>query len=438
MNPFAKELFLQAIEALKPGHILKEQIQLGEGKLRIAGFDWQLKNGTGIWLIAAGKASIEMAGALEKILGDTLKNGIVVTSYDPEKQSPTYAILKGSHPVPDRHSMHAGEQLLKFVQEIPGRSIVINCLSGGASSLLTAPAEGITIEDLNRTYELLNNSGANIREINTVRKHLSKIKGGQLLRYFDSSITLIDLVISDVPDDDLEIIGSGPTTPDSTSYQDTYHVLLEYELWDRLPERIGKHIEKGLDGIVPETLKPGEETIAGHHQIIIGSARKLAEKTAEYSKMKGYNTWIAPEAYNKDVREVARDIAGMADTVKKSNGPVLPPAVLVFYGESTVNVKGNGKGGRNQELALTGALETGGNENITWLSVGTDGIDGPTDAAGAIIDGNTIAKAKKEGINPQNFLDANDSYHFHEKAGTLLKTGPTGNNLMDLQIVIVE
>jgi len=270
------------------------------------------------------------------------------------------------------------------------------------------------------------------------RKHLSRVKGGHLLRYLDPSVILLDLIISDVPNDKPEYIGSGPTTPDMSTFQDAYHILLEYELWERIPSSVRKYIERGIDGIEPETLQPGEDPIKVHEQRIIGSPRKLAETVLELAKEQDFNTWMSQEPYNDDVEEVAEMLARQVRSVADRNGPVDPPAVLVFWGESTVRVTGNGKGGRNQELALRAAREIDGYKNVIWLSGGTDGIDGPTDAAGAVVDGNTFSEAEKKGIDPVEYLNNNDSYRFHEKMGTLMVTGPTGNNLMDLQIVIVD
>lgn len=347
-------------------------------------------------------------------------------------------VWQASHPVPDPLSLKAGEATVRFLEEIPPESLLINCLSGGTSSLLTLPGEGIPVEELNRAFKGLLNSGAGIHEMNTVRKHLSRVKGGQLLRYVDPSVTLVDLIISDVPGDDPQVIGSGPTTPDGTTFGDACRILSKYKLWESMPESVRFYLDKGRNGMIRETVKPGEDPVRTHRQHIIGSARMLAEKAAGIARVEGLNTWIADEPFNADVGKVAEKIGTRARSVADMSFPVSPPAALIYYGESRVNVKGNGMGGRNQELALHGALQINGYEKITWLSTGTDGVDGPTDAAGAVIDGGTVVKAMEAGLKPETFLAGNNSYRFHEKLGTLLKTGPTGNNLMDLQVIIVE
>lgn len=438
MNKIASLIFEKSLEAMSPGRLVQENLQLEDRELTVGDRRISLDNIDEIWLLATGKASLEMAEAAWAVLGEHLKKGIVVTPYESGPQTEILSVLRASHPEPDVRSIEAGEAVIQFLEEAQGRNLVINCISGGTSSLLTLPAGDISIEDLNQTYELLNNSGLAIREINTIRKHLSRIKGGQLLRYVDPAAICIDLALSDVPGDDPAIIGSGPTTPDLSTFQDAYHILLEHELWDKLPAAVRFHIEKGIDGLVPETLKPDENPVKEHHTVIIGSARKLAEKAAELLREEGYHTWTAEEAYNEDVQAVAEYIAGKAIAVREQHEPVSPPAALIFYGESTVQVKGSGKGGRNQELALRGAELIAGYDSITWLSAGSDGIDGPTDAAGAVVDGETLSKARADGLDYETFLDRNDSYHFHKKAGTLLTTGPTGNNLMDLQIVVIK
>ena len=437
MDTFLQSLFTEALEAQKPGRLIREIID--EKHLRIEGQTFPLDENTPVYLIATGKASLEMGEAVRQQLSGRLAGGLVVTYLvDGSFDEDNVHFYQGSHPVPDEHSLEAGRALKEFAGSIPEGSLVINCLSGGTSSLVCLPAGEIPIDELSTVYERLNNCGATIGEINTVRKHLSEIKGGQLLRHFPPDTTLFDLLISDVPGDDPATIGSGPTTPDATTYADVRNVFLKYKIWEQLPSSVRSHIEKGVRGEVPETLKTGEDPLAVHHTFVISSARKLADGVAELAGKAGYQALVAKEAYNRDVAEVASMIAREALNVSRGEAAVRPPAAVIYYGESTVNVTGSGKGGRNQELALRGALEIEGYEDITWLSAGTDGIDGPTDAAGAIVDGTTIRKAREQGLDAEDYLNCNDAYHFHEKAGTLLRTGPTGNNLMDLQIVLIE
>lgn len=420
-----EQLFRKLMEEFTPGTLVRRFFETHSSLLEAD---------RPVYMISTGKASVAMARTGIEIVGKQFREGLVVTpKSDDDVEVSGCRIYEASHPVPDESSVKAGEAVLDFIREVPSGSLLIYNLSGGTSSLMCRPAEGISVDDLNRAYELLNNSGATIREINTVRKHLSRIKGGQLLREVKEDVSLVDLVISDVPNDELEIIGSGPTTPDSSTFADARDIVDEYALWEQLPDPVREHIREGIEGERSETLKPGEELPGDHQTHIVGSARQLAGKASDYAEQRGYRTEVAGEAYNKDVEDVASMIA--EEALDRGEGR---STALVYYGESTVQVDGDGKGGRNQELALRGALKIRDHDHITWLSAGTDGIDGPTDAAGAIVSGQTISRARAKGLDPESFLENNDAYHFHEQAGTLLKTGPTGNNLMDIQIVLVD
>jgi glycerate-2-kinase len=347
-----------------------------------------------------------------EILGDHITKSLVITS---DREAATLCraeeVIVGSHPLPDGRSLEAGNRTLDFMESIPPDAIVINLISGGTSSLLSLPADGISVDDLAATYELLNNSGAAIHDINTVRKHCSKVKGGQLLHYLDPKVTLIDLVISDVPDDELSMVGSGPTIPDWSSYQDAYHLLLEYDLWDKIPVSVRVHIEKGIRGEVQETVTPEEAPIERHQSEIISSASKLAQTIGTLASQEGVSVTVAEKPFNEEVEKVSRSIAEtVLSTADRRKSQREQPALFVFWGESTVRVTGDGKGGRNQELALRGAIKIAGRPNITWLSAGTDGIDGPTDAAGATVYGTTIANAREKNLDPESYLSDSDSY----------------------------
>lgn len=431
-----KSLFLAGLETCLPVQAVKDAVSLKGKQLIIKGYELDLGDRP-VYVLAAGKAAVPMYEAMQDILGEYLCQGLVITSQNEKAKSCNAdELITAAHPKPDEQSFTAGKKAVAFFKEIPENGLVLNLLSGGTSSLMCHPAEGISVGELNTIFELLNNSGATISEINTVRKHCSQIKGGQLLRFLNAEATLVDLVISDVPDDDLSVIGSGPTTPDLSTYQDAYHILLNYELWDQLPGSVRSHIERGLDGQRMETLKPGEDPLREHYAHIISSAQMLAEKISELASDKGFSYQLADKVFNEDVVKISKRIAEKVVGYTDANHAT--PTIFIYYGESTVQVTGDGKGGRNQELALRGAVEIADNDNISWLSAGTDGVDGPTDAAGAIVDGTTIPKAKEKGLDAQSYLRNNDSYHFHEQMGTILKTGPTGNNLMDLVLVLVE
>lgn len=437
------DLFQKALQELNPYDSVMRvfddtEIQLDDSAILLQ--DYQE-----IYLLAMGKASIQMAKALQDAVDLPASNTLVVCPAGSEGISEIEGtVIEAEHPVPGSGSEKAGKEVIRFVESIPNNSLLICCISGGASSLLVQPADGITLEALNQTHELLINSGADIHEMNAVRKHLSQVKGGQLIRHLNKKATLVNLIISDVPGDDPTVIGSGPTVEDSSTYVDASKMLSNYGLWDRVPGSVQRHIKRGMAGNAMETLKAVEiESFTR----IVASAGKLADTVGELtinknSEFRKHNSGreltveVADEPYTNNIQKVASNIAGRAEEIMKAEAG--HPTLLVYYGESKVQVTGKGKGGRNQELALRGALKIAGYPNISWLSVGTDGIDGPTDAAGALVDGGTVEQAREQGLYPESYLQNNDSYHFHEAMNTLVKTGPTGNNLMDLTLVLIE
>lgn len=388
------------------------------------------------WLLGAGKASISMAQSVIDTVGIRAQDGIIITNEETSFLKDVQ-IFNGSHPLPDESSISASYELLALARKIPKGETVIFCLSGGASSLLCIPPKGIEIEELAETYELLLNSGAPIKEMNVVRKHLCLLKGGQLAQALHHT-NLITLISSDVPNNDLETIGSAPTICDTSTFKDAFQVLKRFKLWNEVPHSIRIHIAKGMAGDFPDTPKPGVNDHPNHIVQVISKASSFAKQVEQKLKKEGFNTWVADSAYTEDVRKVSKMICSKAISILSNNESIKKPAALIFYGESTVEVKGSGKGGRNQELALISAISIEGQHSISMLSIGTDGIDGPTDAAGAMISSETTLLARKKKINPEKYLQNNDSYHFHEEMQTLIKIGATGNNLMDLQVVIIE
>lgn len=393
------------------------------------------KSNSRIWILGAGKASVAMAAELYEELPYPPHDGIIISPT--EDYIDNIQIFRGSHPYPSEENIAASYELLDIAHSIPSGDTVFFCMSGGASSLLIIPPFGIDIEELEVIFKLLLESGASIQEMNIVRKHLCELKGGKLGEAL-SHTNLITLVSSDVPGNDVSTIGSGPSVGDPSSFKDAKSVLEQYLLWDKTPLSIQTHIQLGIEGVISENPKPDSSVFRNHEVKIINSAENLAVHVGNYLSNEGFDIWIAPEAYSDNVRAVSKHISSKAISVLSKNYPVNKPAALVFYGESYVEVKGDGLGGRNQELALACAISLEGQHNITLISIGTDGIDGPTDAAGAIIDSFTTLKARKMKLNPEEYLVKNDSYHFHEHLDTLIKTGPTGNNLMDLQVLIVE
>lgn len=325
--------------------------------------------------------------------------------------------------------------MLSLIEEIPKGSLVINLLSGGTSALLCLPAKGLSIDDFRTTYKILLESGADIHEVNTVRKALSEVKGGRLLSYFNE-VTLIDLVISDVPNDELASIGSGPTVPQEISFDKAFKVLKKYMIWNDLPHDVRNHLANKMDQEADNDGSFQTEDIANHKSWIVSSALKVAKKTQEMLDEQGYKTTLIEPAWSGLVNDFEEHIM---DHFHKAFEEKTRKRAIIFYGESTVKVTGNGLGGRNQEIALRMAKRLKNFDRSTvFLSAGTDGIDGPTDAAGAVVDQNTYEEATSKGIAPDEYIKNNDSYHFFDRFGGHIKTGPTGNNVMDIQLLLLN
>jgi glycerate 2-kinase len=313
--------------------------------------------------------------------------------------------------------------------------MVICLISGGGSALLPLPAEGLSLQDKQDTTKVLLACGATIHEINSVRKHISMVKGGGLVRAAYPA-TLISLILSDVVGDDLDVIASGPTVPDSSSFQNCMTIFDKYGIREKVPETVLNHIRKGIEGEVPETPKPADPVFTRTQGVIVGSNLACMEAAEKKAHSLGYHTLMLSTMIEGETREVACVHAGIAKEVLKSGHPLSPPACVLSGGETTVTITGRGLGGRNQEFVLAAAMGLSGWERIVVLSAGTDGTDGPTDAAGAVADSQTIQRAEALGLNPVDFLFNNDAYHFFEKLEDLVKTGPTNTNVMDLRIML--
>ncbi|RKX97220.1 MAG: glycerate kinase, partial [Spirochaetes bacterium] len=308
---------------------------------------------------------------------------------------------------------------------------------GGGSALLPMPADGITLEEKQATTKVLLECGATIDEINSIRKHLSKIKGGGLMRLAYPA-NVISLILSDVVGDPLDIIASGPTVPDTSTFKDCMEIIKKYDIEKKIPYTVLKRIEKGLKGEIEETPKDGDPIFEKSENIIIGNNMKAVLAADKKARELGYNTLIISSMIEGETKEVAKVHGAIIKEVKRSGNPISPPACILSGGETTVTIKGKGKGGRNQEFVLACCIDIEGIDKVMILSGGTDGTDGPTDAAGAVGDGETVLRAKKIGLDADKYLNNNDSYHFFQKLDDLLITGPTNTNVMDLRILLIE
>jgi glycerate-2-kinase len=430
----AETVFKATLEKVRPEKFLPDIISFNAQKSSFSVFDslYELHENTPLYVIGTGKAAHTMAASIEDIFGDTIVDGLVIVPPGTNLHLRSIRTETGSHPVPDEKSFEASALLLDFITSIPNGAVVFYLLSGGSSSLFSCPAYGISENNFCDLFKHLVESGASIQEINSVRKTVSKVKGGQLLEHLNHT-TLLDLIISDIPDDDVRYVGSGPTTSQEISFPKAISILKKYRLWSDLPSELQAYF-KERNKSQP---KRSTSDFENHQQWIVSSASTVAKHTQRILKENGFTTSVEDHAWEGPVDEFKSYIMDKVHQIR--GGDSGHKCAHVFYGECTVKVTGDGLGGRNQELALRVAKEISGmKQNVAFLSCGTDGIDGPTDAAGAVVDQNTIEHANKKGMNAEHFIERNDSYHFFEKAGGHVITGPTGNNVMDIQIVLID
>ena len=434
----ALQIFEAAVTAVKPLQLLPSHLFIEHNILHILDEQFLLNTIPNIYIIGAGKASAAMAKVAEEILGNHITAGIVVTKYAHALPLQKIICMEAAHPLPDEAGIKATIKTIEVVQQAGKNDIVICLISGGASSLWIDIPRNATLADVQQTFNILLQCGANIEEINTIRKHLSAIKGGQLLQHAPEA-NWFSFIISDVPGDDLSVIASGPTVPDSSSFADVKTIVEKYDLTNKLPASILKHINDGIGGWVNETPKPGDVIFKQVQNKIIGNNRIALQAAAEKATAFGYSTVLVDANMKGDAATTGIEIMNRC---KKYSGN--KPACMLFGGETTVKVTGKGKGGRNQHLALSALLQLAQNEyfnqhyQLTFLSAGTDGTDGPTDTAGAIADKEIARFARKNKIDAQHYFDDNDAYHFFEQTGGLVKTGATQTNVMDIVVVLID
>ncbi len=426
-----------ALDAVEPGGAVKRTVNRKGDDLRVGGVRYNLADVDCVAVVGAGKAAGPMIRALNQVLGDRIDCGLVVTKrglIDRGTDMGRVDIVAAAHPVPDVAGVEAASRIRRLARKMGERDLVLTVISGGASALLTLPAGGLTLEDLQSSTELLLRSGATIQELNTVRKHLCAMKGGQLVRMISPGRT-VGLIISDVVGDPLDAIGSGPTVSDPTSFADAVAVLHRYGLEERVPLSIKKHLFHGRDGNMVETPTAEDPVFDLVQNIIVGSNTHAAEAAASAARRHGFNAHIVTTTMEGEAREVGGKAAVLARELVEQGKPISRPACLVLGGETTVTVRGTGLGGRNQELALAAAMGIDGLEDVLIVSLATDGEDGPTEAAGGVVTSDTVAMARSKGMDPVRFLENNDSYSFFRALDDLIKTGPTQTNVADLLFI---
>ena len=425
-----------SLDAVDPIAAVKRHMTLDANELRIGERTYDLDKYRNIYVIGGGKAAGAMAQAAEKVLGERVRAGLVNTKYGYLADTKIVRINEAGHPLPDASGVAATSAMLELASGASRGDLVVCLISGGGSALMTLPVEDVTLRDMETLTESLLRCGATINEINTIRKHLSQLKGGNLSRAAYPA-EVVALILSDVVGNPLDVIASGPTVPDSSTFAQAWEIIERYDLADDLPPSIVRHLRQGKEGQIPETPKEGDPLFATTYNLIIASNEIAAWAALERAREAGFNTLLLSTYVEGEAREVARVFSAIAREIMHSGLPVERPACVVAGGETTVTIRGEGKGGRNQELALAAAIQLNGLDEAMVVALATDGTDGPTDAAGAIGDGSTLRRARAKKLLARQYLANNDSYHFFEQLGDLLITGPTNTNVNDLTFVFV-
>ncbi len=430
------EILAAALGAVDPAKLVKRYVRLDGDKLIIGERTYALKRYRKIFIIGGGKASGVLAQALEEMLGERISEGVVNTKYGHSTEADVIRVKEAGHPIPDENGASGVGEMQRLLEGAGPDDLVICLISGGGSALLPLPAPGVALEEKGRITGMLLRAGATIDELNTVRKHLSAAKGGQLAR-MTYPAELASVILSDVVGDPLETIASGPTAPDSTTFAEACAVLRRYGLWDELPRSVEEHLAKGRKGEIPETPREGDPIFSRVYNLIIGNNRLAVQAAIERGKELGFNTLLLSTFLQGEAREVGKVWGAIAKEVLRFGNPIPRKALIVAGGETTVAVGGTGQGGRNQELALSVALEIDGLEKTVIAGLATDGTDGPTEAAGGLVDGFTAERARGRGINPREYLENNDSYNLLRETGDLIIIGPTDTNVNDLMLAAV-
>ena len=432
----AREIFAAGVKSADPFAAVTRIVQLQNDRLRVGERSYDLSAIRNIFIAGCGKGAAPMALALQTLLGEEICGGVIVVKYGHQLQLENIEVMEAGHPIPDKASLRAAREVMGLAARCVQGDTIFFVVTGGGSALLSCPAEGLSLEDKQRTTEALLKSGATIAEVNAVRKHISRIKGGRLAQ-LAAPARVVSLILSDVVDDTLDAIASGPTVPDSSTYADCAEIMQRYDLRHRVPAAVVKFLDHGAKGEVAETPKASDSIFENVQNIIVGSNRLALTAARQRAEALGYHAWVVSDSMQGESRAVARSYCVLVKEIMRTNKPISRPACLLSGGETTVTVRGDGLGGRNQEFALAAAIESDGLDGVVILSGGTDGTDGPTAAAGGIIDGSTVQRGIARNLDPQTFLDRNDSYHFLLATDDLLLTGPTWTNVMDLQITLI-
>lgn len=428
---YLKQIILPLLDALDPGALLQKKIRVRKGTIEWDSRSYRLNPDSSIYVIGAGKGSARMAQELERLLGDAITDGAIVTKDGYGLPCQKIRIIEAGHPIPDEAGTAGAKEILALARRANRDDLVIGLWSGGGSALLPLPISGISLPAKQQVTDFLLRSGAVIGEINTVRKHLSQIKGGQLARAVGAA-RMVNFILSDVVGDRLDVIASGPTVPDPTTFNDAIEILKRYRLWDEIDFSVRLALEEGVRGERPETPKRLGRWI---ENILIGNGEAAVNEAARQLRRMGFHPHILTSVLEGESREVAKVLVALAKEIQSRRKG--KPVCFIAGGETTVTVRGKGKGGRCQEFALSAALSLAGTRGITAAAFSTDGTDGPTDAAGAVATGETVQRATRKRMDPRMALAENDAYTFFDALGDLIRTGPTRTHLNDLYLLFI-
>lgn len=435
LHDSALEIFRAALNAADPRAAVRRTLRREGGRLSVGARTYDLAQIRRVFVVGFGKASGAMGQAVEEVLGDRIESGWISVKYGHGAPLRKIHLHEAGHPLPDDNSLLGARRILELLDQTGTDDLVICLISGGGSAILELPVAGVSLEDLRTLTDVLLRSGATINQVNTLRKHISQVKGGQLARR--SRAPIVSLILSDVIGSPLDTIASGPTAPDGTTFADALRIVEQRGVRAQLPASIVRHLERGGREI-PDTPKVGDTAFERVQNVVIADNSIACEAALRAARDRGFNALLLSTYVQGEAREVAKVLAAIAKEIAASEHPVARPACVVAGGETTVTVRGDGAGGRNQELALAAAIELTDMEDVLILSAGTDGTDGPTDAAGAIADGSTLKRAAEKGLDVRLFLARNDAYHLFEPLGDLITTGPTNTNVNDVMLVLVD
>jgi len=442
MRSDAESLFRSAVQRVNPYEAVKRFVHLKGNRLflgeqDVSDVELDLEAFDHVYLAGGGKATAPMARAMEDLLGERIDAGVISVKYGFTDDLTRTEISEAGHPLPDQNGVRGTQKILALLEKAGKKDLVFSLISGGGSALLPQPADRITLEEKQAVTRTLLGCGASIDEINTIRKHISSSKGGQMARTAYPA-TIINLMLSDVVGDRMDVIASGPFVPDSSTFRDAFEIFEKYRI-EEVPDTVRDILKRGMENRIPDTPKEGDPLFDRVHNFIIGSNILALEAAGREAERRGYHTLILSSMVEGETREVARVHTALAKEILKTGNPVPPPACIISGGETTVTIQGDGMGGRNQEFCLAAAMDLQGlPPRVVILSGGTDGNDGPTAAAGAIVDPESVGRGDNMGLKAADYLSNSDSFHYFENTGDLLMTGPTNTNVMDVRIILVR